>query len=41
MYRLFVSTDFGGVIKMHFGELKMRFFAKRSNSLIMLHTARL
>jgi hypothetical protein len=36
--RLFVSTDFGGVLKMHFGELKMRFFAKPSNSLSMVHT---
>jgi hypothetical protein len=25
MYRLLVSTDFGGVLKMHFGELKKRF----------------
>jgi hypothetical protein len=25
MYRLFVSADFGGELKMHFGELKMRF----------------
>jgi hypothetical protein len=24
MYRLFVSTDFVGGVKMHFGELKMR-----------------
>jgi hypothetical protein len=24
MYRFNVSTDFGGVLKMHFGELKMR-----------------
>jgi hypothetical protein len=25
MYRLFVTTDFAGVLKRHFGELKMLF----------------
>jgi hypothetical protein len=35
--RLFVATDFGVVLKTHFGELKMD-FAKRCISLSMVHT---
>jgi hypothetical protein len=33
-----VLTVFGGVLKMHFGELKMHFYANRSNSGSMVHT---
>jgi hypothetical protein len=38
IYWLFVSTELDGLQKMHFGELKMRFLTKWSNSLCMIYT---
>jgi hypothetical protein len=41
IYRFNVSTDFSGILKMHFGKLKKPFFANRSNSNIVVYTKRL
>jgi hypothetical protein len=38
IYRLFVSTDFGGVLKMYFDELKMCFLPNDIFKLSMVHT---
>jgi hypothetical protein len=38
MYRLFVSTDLGGVIKKAFWRAENAFFANRTNSISMVHT---
>jgi hypothetical protein len=35
MYQLFVSTDFGGDLKMLFGELKMRFLLNAPIELVL------